>query len=125
MNIDTQNSKILIVDDTPTNLEILSNTLIDAKYQVAVALNGESAIAQIKYKPPQLILLDVMMPGIDGFETCTRLKSDPETKEIPIIFMLNSFSLIIYNTSRYNQIIVTTIDDLNHRCKAWLCRTKS
>lgn len=87
MNVDTQNSKILIVDDTPTNLEILSNTLIDANYQVAVALNGESAIAQVKYKPPQLILLDVMMPGIDGFETCTRLKSDPETKEIPIIFM--------------------------------------
>ena len=82
-----QNSKILIVDDTPTNLEVLSNALISANYQVAVALDGESAIAQIKYKPPELVLLDVMMPGINGFETCRRLKADANTSHIPIIFM--------------------------------------
>ena len=80
-------SVILIVDDTPTNLEVLSGALTEANYQVAVALDGESAIEQIQYKPPDLILLDVMMPGINGFETCTRLKSDPITKDIPIIFM--------------------------------------
>ena len=78
---------ILIVDDNPTNLEVLSNALVAAGHQVAVALDGESAIAQIQYKPPVLILLDIMMPGIDGFETCRRLKADPDTQAIPIIFM--------------------------------------
>ncbi|MEM9217203.1 MAG: response regulator [Cyanobacteria bacterium P01_F01_bin.150] len=78
---------ILIVDDNPTNLEVLSKALIAADHQVAVALDGESAIAQIQYKPPILILLDIMMPGIDGFETCRRLKADPNTQTIPIIFM--------------------------------------
>ncbi|MDY6936853.1 MAG: response regulator [Cyanobacteriota bacterium] len=84
--IDSQ-SIILIVDDTPTNLEVLSNALTEENYQVAVAIDGESAIDQIRYKPPDLILLDVMMPGINGFETCIRLKSDPSTRDIPIIFM--------------------------------------
>lgn len=78
---------ILIVDDNPTNLEVLSNALIAAGHQVAVALDGESAIAQIQYKQPALVLLDIMMPGMDGFETCERLKADPNTQTIPIIFM--------------------------------------
>jgi signal transduction histidine kinase len=77
---------ILIVDDTPTNLEVLSDALADANYQVAIALDGLSALDQIAYKPPDLILLDVMMPGIDGFETCKRLKANPETEDIPVIF---------------------------------------
>jgi CheY-like chemotaxis protein len=78
---------ILIVDDTPTNLEVLSVTLTRAGFQVAVAIDGESALEQVKYDPPELILLDVMMPGIDGFETCQRLQDNPQTAEIPIIFM--------------------------------------
>lgn len=80
-------SVILIVDDTPTNLEVLSEALTEAGFEVAVAINGESAIKQVEYDPPMLILLDVMMPGIDGFETCRRLKANPKTKDIPIIFM--------------------------------------
>ena len=84
---DHASQTILIVDDNPTNLEVLSNALLAAGHQVAVALDGESAIAQVQYKPPVLILLDVMMPGIDGFETCRRLKADPNTQNIPIIFM--------------------------------------
>ncbi|NDJ19436.1 response regulator [Myxacorys almedinensis A] len=78
---------ILIVDDNPTNLEVLSEALMITGLQVAVALDGESAIEQVQYHPPDLILLDVMMPGIDGFETCRRLKANPLTQEIPIIFM--------------------------------------
>ncbi|OAB55046.1 hybrid sensor histidine kinase/response regulator [Phormidium willei BDU 130791] len=78
---------ILIVDDTPTNLAVLSESLTSANYQVAVALDGETALEQVAYKPPNLILLDVMMPGIDGFETCRRLKANPDTTQIPIIFM--------------------------------------
>ncbi|WP_086767600.1 response regulator [Nostoc sp. 106C] len=78
---------ILIVDDTPTNLEVLSEALTEAGFDVAVATNGESAIKQVEYDPPELILLDVMMPGIDGFETCSRLKANPKTQHIPIVFM--------------------------------------
>jgi signal transduction histidine kinase len=78
---------ILIVDDTPTNLAVLSEALTSANYQVAVALDGETALEQVAYKPPNLILLDIMMPGIDGFETCRRLKANPDTTQIPIVFM--------------------------------------
>jgi signal transduction histidine kinase len=78
---------ILIVDDTPENLEVLSESLIAAGYRVAAALDGESAIEQASFAPPDLILLDVMMPGIDGFETCFRLKSAPVTQAIPVVFM--------------------------------------
>ncbi|MDZ8221820.1 response regulator [Nostoc sp. ChiVER01] len=78
---------VLIVDDIPANLEVLSDALTDAGFEVAVATNGESALKQVEYNIPTLILLDVMMPGIDGFETCRRLKANANTKDIPIIFM--------------------------------------
>jgi signal transduction histidine kinase len=78
---------ILIVDDNPTNLEVLSETLVDVGFQVAVAVDGESALEQIGYYHPEVILLDIMMPGIDGFETCRRLKQNPSTCDIPVIFM--------------------------------------
>ncbi len=81
------NGTILIVDDTPTNLEVLQDMLSDAGYELLNAIDGESAIKQAKYANPELILLDVMMPGIDGFETCRRLKENEETREIPVIFM--------------------------------------
>ncbi|QLE44122.1 response regulator [Nostoc sp. C052] len=82
------NGLILIVDDMPTNLEIISSTLEDAGFEVAIALDGLSAIEQAQLNDElDLILLDVMMPGIDGFETCQRLKSNPATSHIPIIFM--------------------------------------
>lgn len=78
---------VLIVDDTPTNLEVLQEVLTNANYEVLVAIDGESAIDQIQYARPDIILLDVMMPGMDGFETCRRLKANPETSAIPVIFM--------------------------------------
>lgn len=81
-----QDIVILIVDDNPTNLKVLSDTLKDLGWEILVALDGESAIEQVEYAQPDLILLDVMMPGIDGFETCRRLKSSPSTQDIPIIF---------------------------------------
>lgn len=88
-NIDNlpSNGIVLIVDDTPTNLEVLQEVLVNANYEVLVAIDGEGAIEQVKYAKPDIILLDVMMPGIDGFETCKRLKDNPETSWIPIIFM--------------------------------------
>jgi len=81
------NDTVMIVDDTPDNLALLSDTLSEAGYRVLVATDGLSALEQIAYLTPDIILLDVMMPGIDGFETCNRLKSAPETAHIPVLFM--------------------------------------
>jgi signal transduction histidine kinase len=78
---------ILIVDDTPANLGVLVETLGVAGYQLMVAEDGEEALAQTLKMQPDLILLDVMMPGIDGFETCRQLKARPETRDIPVLFM--------------------------------------
>ena len=78
---------LLIVDDTPTNLEILVDFFADSGFEVYIASSGEQALNQVPEVRPDLILLDVMMPGIDGFETCRRLKASVETKEIPVIFM--------------------------------------
>lgn len=82
-----QQGTVLIVDDTPANLSLLSDTLADANYRVLVATDGHSALEQIQYIQPDIILLDVMMPGIDGFETCSRLKTNPSTEAIPVLFM--------------------------------------
>ena len=90
MKTKTKNSArniILIVDDNQTNLDVLFDFLRNCNFKVLVALDGESAIEQLEYVRPNLILLDVMMPGIDGFETCRRLKLIPATKDIPVIFM--------------------------------------
>ncbi len=78
---------ILIVDDTPANLGVLVETLGAAGYQLMVAEDGEEALAQTGQTQPDLILLDVMMPGIDGFETCRRLKARASTRDIPVLFM--------------------------------------
>ncbi|MBD2500199.1 hybrid sensor histidine kinase/response regulator [Anabaena azotica] len=81
------NNSILIVDDIPTNIKVLFDILNQAGFRVTVAKNGQSALAKARKSLPNLILLDVMMPGIDGFETCRYLKADAKTKDIPIIFM--------------------------------------
>jgi len=79
--------KVLIVDDTPENIQILMGTLKD-QYAIVAAINGEKALKMAVAEPrPDLILLDIMMPGMDGFEVCRRLKSDPETRDIPVIFL--------------------------------------
>ncbi|MGD1930841.1 MAG: sensor histidine kinase [Leptolyngbyaceae cyanobacterium] len=78
---------VLVVDDTPANLSVLFDLLDDAGFQVLVAQDGLSALQKVEYAPPDLILLDVMMPGIDGFETCRRLKANPETQDIPVLFI--------------------------------------
>jgi two-component system, NtrC family, sensor kinase len=89
MSVDSisQENTILVVDDTPTNLQVLLDLLSEQGYRVAIAKNGEIALQRLQSSQPNLILLDVMMPGIDGFETCHRLKADPSTRDIPVIFM--------------------------------------
>ena len=78
---------ILIVDDTPANLSVLAECLSTAGYSLMVAEDGEEALSQTMLAVPSLILLDVMMPGIDGFETCRRFKAAEATRNIPVIFM--------------------------------------
>jgi len=78
---------ILIVDDNPANLGLLTDYLRGHHFRILVARNGQSALSKLEYVKPDIILLDVMMPDIDGFETCRRLKADPTTKDIPVIFM--------------------------------------
>ncbi len=80
-------SLILIVDDNPNNAKLLFDYLQACGLQASLAENGEIALAQVQEILPDLILLDVMMPGIDGFETCRRLKANPVTQNIPVIFM--------------------------------------
>lgn len=86
MTTDTSVSTILIVDDIPANLELICSYL-GGKYHTAIAKNGEKAIQRAESLLPSLILLDVQMPGIDGYETCRRLKANPATEHIPVIFM--------------------------------------
>jgi two-component system, NtrC family, sensor kinase len=87
MATDGISQTILIIDDNPTNIEVLYDALDRAGYKVLVEMDGWRGIETIKNYPPDLILLDVMMPVIDGFETCRQLKSQQTTCEIPIIFM--------------------------------------
>ncbi|MGA7411500.1 MAG: SpoIIE family protein phosphatase [Bryobacteraceae bacterium] len=78
---------LLLVDDEPSNIQVVNSILKDT-YKIRIATNGAKALELVKVAPPpDLILLDVMMPGMDGYEVCNRLKSDAETKEIPVIFL--------------------------------------
>ncbi|MEN9437935.1 MAG: hypothetical protein RIR09_2590 [Pseudomonadota bacterium] len=78
---------LLIVDDTAANLGMIASHLEDHGFDIVIAQSGEEGIRRAQRTAPDLILLDVMMPGIDGFETCRRLKTNPETADIPVIFM--------------------------------------
>ncbi len=77
---------ILIVDDAPANIDVLIAAIGDID-DIAVALDGEEALEIVNEEKPDLVLLDIVMPGIDGFEVCTRMKSNPETSGIPVIFL--------------------------------------
>lgn len=82
-----QDYTILIVDDNLINLDVMFNCLEGYGFDTLVAEDGEGALLQAKFAQPDIILLDVTMPGIDGFETCRRLKADEKTRDIPVIFM--------------------------------------
>ncbi len=83
----SEKATILIVDDNPTNLNILIDYLNEAGFKILIAESGERALYQTAHVQPDLILLDVMMPGLDGFETCRRLKDNETTRDIPVIFI--------------------------------------
>lgn len=85
--IDETQYKILIIDDVPKNIQVAASILQNNGYQMAFAQDGVTALKQIKTKRFDLILLDIMMPEMDGFEVCQRIRSNPANKEIPIIFL--------------------------------------
>jgi phosphoserine phosphatase RsbU/P len=85
--MDKPMESILLVDDQPANLQLLSQTLESLGSKLLFAKNGESALAIAQKARPDLILLDIMMPGIDGFEVCRRLKANTDTQKIPVIFL--------------------------------------
>ena len=95
------NPTILIVDDTKTNVDVLVQTL-KGEYKLGVALNGQDAIRFVNTHPTDLILLDIIMPQMDGFQVCRTLKSAPATRDIPIIF-------------------ITAMDNQAHRAKGFKC----
>jgi CheY-like chemotaxis protein len=79
--------EILIVDDVPLNLLLLVDILGGHGYLVRPAINGTAALKAARLRPPHLILLDIMMPDLSGYEVCTRLQADPRTRHIPVIFL--------------------------------------
>jgi two-component system, cell cycle response regulator len=80
-------ARVLLVDDLEANRKVLASKLIQEYYQVVEAANGEEALRRAVSDAPDIILLDVMMPGMDGFEVCRRLKDDPDTAHIPVVFV--------------------------------------
>lgn len=108
---------VLIVDDEPANIDILTE-LVKSGYMTRAATGGEKALRiATSDNPPDLILLDVMMPGIDGYEVCRRLKADERTKDIPIIFITGKVSAqdeikgfecgaVDYITKPFNPVVV-------------------
>lgn len=87
MKTQTDEANILVVDDTPDNLRLLSQVLRQNGYKVRAVSSGEQALVAADVAPPDLILLDIMMPGIDGYTVCERLKGQARTREIPVIFL--------------------------------------
>lgn len=79
--------KILAVDDTPASLRLLTEILKEEGYEVRSAISGELALHAAANNPPDLVLLDIRMPGMDGYEVCRRLKADPATRDVPVIFV--------------------------------------
>jgi putative two-component system response regulator len=86
MELASRDATVLVVDDTPENLSLL-NALLKERYRVKIATGGRKALQMAHDAPPDVVLLDVMMPEMDGYETCRQLKADPELADIPVIFL--------------------------------------
>src|SRR4051812_18411141 len=84
--LDLSHCRVFLVDDQKSNLDALVETL-QGHHLLSVALDGESALKSIAHSPPDLVLLDLMMPGLDGYEVCRRLRADPATRDLPIVFL--------------------------------------
>ena len=83
---DLSESRVLIVDDVKTNVDILVEALRD-EYKLSVAIDGAAALRSVEKSPPDLVLLDIVMPGLDGYEVCRRLRAYKPTREVPVMFL--------------------------------------
>ena len=83
----TQKGRILVVDDTRANVRLLAGLLHEHGYSVQFAFNGKRAIASVAAKAPDLILLDINMPDMNGYTVCEQLKANPQTRDIPVLFI--------------------------------------
>ncbi len=83
---DLTNERILVADDNPNNLRVIESMLREFGCYVRVVLDGEAAVKSAQAEPPELIILDIHMPKLDGYEACTRLKAGEKTRDIPVIF---------------------------------------
>lgn len=101
---------ILVIDDTPDNLRLLERLLSDNDFQARLASSGKLALSSIKKKPPELILLDLNMPEMNGFEVCQHLKDDPLTRDIPVIFLTA-------NINQQDKIKAFDIGGVDYVCK--------
>src|SRR3989338_10305144 len=84
--MNTEKNTLLVVDDTPENIDVLRG-ILGADYTVKIATSGQLALKIIAAQPPDLILLDIMMPGMDGYEVCRQIKGNEATRHIPVIFV--------------------------------------
>jgi diguanylate cyclase (GGDEF)-like protein len=107
--LESHSATILIVDDVEDNLEILGDLLTFDGYNVQTALSGEEALKKVQESRPDLILLDILMPGMDGFEVCTSLKADDDTKDIPVVFVSSMTDI----DSKVNGFKVGAVDYIN------------
>src|SRR5688572_18678319 len=87
VELKTPSARILVVDDTPANIQTLTAILKDQGYQLSVATNGRQALEVIEKVHPDLVLMDVMMPEMDGYEACRQIKASPSWRDLPIIFL--------------------------------------
>ena len=87
MNRDNPAARILVVDDQETNLRVLGDMMSHLGFDIVPALDGEQALRRLASRPVDLILLDVLMPGLDGFEVCKRIRANVAWVDIPIIFL--------------------------------------
>lgn len=91
--IDVSGAKVLVVDDMPANLDVIYKSLRTEGYQVLVATDGETGLKVAEQEKPDLVLLDVMLPGLDGFEVCEKMKADAGMQDIPVIFITAQYDM--------------------------------
>lgn len=87
MELPEKKKTILIADDNPDNLKVLSQALADPGYEIRIAMDGKEAVESAETQLPDIILLDIHMPEMDGYDACARLKRNPRTRDIPVIFI--------------------------------------
>ncbi|KYG03039.1 hypothetical protein BE21_53600 [Sorangium cellulosum] len=105
---------VLLVDDDPSSLKLLSEALAGQPITLAVAIDGEMALRQIRREVPDLVLLDAVMPGLSGFEVCRRLKEDPATRGVPVLFM----TVLSDTASRVRGLELGAVDYVSNRSSA-------